>query len=185
MTYSALLTDLYELTMLAGYFDEGMHEKPATFDLFFREAPFKGSYAVFAGLEPALQYLSELRFSAEDLAYLNSLGIFKPAFLDYLQTFRFRGKVIAPPEGTVVFGKEPLVSVEGRLAEAQYVETALLNIINFQTLVATKAARLTVRAQCRTGRVHRRGTLDQQRLGRTGIRHPGQGYPCPQLGDGL
>ncbi len=146
MAHSALLTDLYELTMLAGYFAEGMHEKPATFDLFFRDAPFEGSYAVFAGLEPALRYLSELRFSDEDIAYLASLGIFKPAFLDYLKGFRFRGQVIAPPEGTVVFGREPLVSVEGRLAEAQYVETALLNIINFQTLVATKAARLTVAA---------------------------------------
>lgn len=146
MSYSALLTDLYELTMLAGYYDEGMHEEPAVFDLFFREPPFRGSYAVFAGLEPALQYLTELRFTAADLAYLESLGIFKPAFLTYLKSFRFRGKVTAPPEGTVVFPQEPLLTVEGRLAEAQYVETALLNLINFQTLVATKAARLTVAA---------------------------------------
>ncbi|BCA79250.1 nicotinate phosphoribosyltransferase [Desulfuromonas sp. AOP6] len=147
MRYPALLTDLYELTMLAGYFDEGMHETPATFDLFFREAPFKGSFAVFAGLEPALEYLTNLRFTEDDLTYLRSLNIFKPAFLDFLKNFRFRGQVIAPPEGTVVFANEPLLTVEGRLAEAQFVETALLNIINFQTLVATKAARITVAAQ--------------------------------------
>ncbi|WP_432820878.1 nicotinate phosphoribosyltransferase [Trichloromonas sp.] len=146
MSNSALLTDLYELTMLAGYFEKGMHEKPATFDLFFREAPYLGSYAVFAGLEPALDYLSKLHFSDRDLEYLASLGIFKPSFLAYLKNFRFHGRVIAPAEGTVVFGHEPLLTVEGSLAEAQFVETALLNIINFQTLVATKAARLTVTA---------------------------------------
>lgn len=141
--YPALLTDLYELTMLAGYFDEGMCEQPAVFDLFYRHNPFQGSYAVFAGLEPALHYLREVRFTDEDLAYLKSLGIFKPAFLDFLKDFRFRGKITAPPEGTVVFANEPLLTVEGKLAEAQFVETALLNIVNFQTLVATKASRLT------------------------------------------
>lgn len=140
--YSALLTDLYELTMLAGYFEKGMHRQTAVFDLFFRTNPFTGGFAVFAGLQPALKYLSQLRFTATDLAYLQSLGIFKPAFLDYLKDFRFRGKVTAPAEGTVVFANEPLVTVEGELAEAQLVETALLNIINFQTLVATKAARI-------------------------------------------
>jgi nicotinate phosphoribosyltransferase len=147
MRYSALLTDLYELTMLAGYFEKGMHEKTAVFDLFFRKAPFQGGYAVFAGLETALNYLSELRFTTDEIDYLRSLNIFKPAFLEYLKTFRFRGKVTTVPEGTVVFGREPLISVEGPMAEAQLVETALLNIINFQTLVATKAARLVVAAE--------------------------------------
>jgi nicotinate phosphoribosyltransferase len=142
-TQSALLTDLYQLTMLAGYLDEGMHTEPAVFDLFFREAPFHGSYAVFAGLEPALRYLSELRFTDDDLVYLRELGLFKPAFIDFLRDFRFRGRITAPLEGTVVFANEPLLTVEGTLAETQFVETALLNIINFQTLVATKAARLT------------------------------------------
>ncbi len=146
MNYSALVTDLYELTMLAGYFEKGMHEKPATFDLFFREAPYRGSYAVFAGLDTALTYLNELHFSDSELKYLASLGLFKPSFLTFLQNFRFRGRVIAPKEGTLVFAHEPLLTVEGSLAEAQFVETALLNIINFQTLVATKAARLTVAA---------------------------------------
>jgi nicotinate phosphoribosyltransferase len=140
--YSALLTDLYELTMLAGYFEKGMHRQTAVFDMFFRHNPFNGGYAVFAGLQPALEYLAGLRFTPEDLAYLKTLDIFKPAFLDYLEDFRFRGKVTAPPEGTVVFANEPLVTVEAELAEAQLVETALLNILNFQTLVATKAARI-------------------------------------------
>jgi nicotinate phosphoribosyltransferase len=142
MRYSALMTDLYELTMLAGYLEEEMQDKPASFDLYFRNIPFNGSYAVFAGLEPALRYVEQLTFGDEDLAYLNSLGIFKPRFLDYLRNFRFRGKITAPPEGTVVFGNEPLLTVEGSLSEAQLLETALLNMINFQTLIATKAARI-------------------------------------------
>lgn len=140
--FPALLTDLYELTMLAGYFDEGMCEQPAVFDLFYRSNPFQGSYAVFAGLEPALHYLRDLQFTGEDLSYLQSLGIFKPTFLEFLRGFRFRGQITAPLEGTAVFANEPLLTVEGKLAEAQFVETALLNIVNFQTLTATKAARL-------------------------------------------
>ncbi|BCG47034.1 Nicotinate phosphoribosyltransferase [Citrifermentans bremense] len=146
MRYSPLLTDLYELTMLAGYLDQGMQDQPAVFDLFFRTPPFHGSYAVFAGLESALCYLEELRFNDEELSYLDGLKIFRPAFLSYLEGFRFRGSVTAPPEGSVVFAREPLLTVEGSLAEAQFVETALLNIINFQTLVATKGARITLAA---------------------------------------
>jgi nicotinate phosphoribosyltransferase len=142
MRYSPLLTDLYELTMLAGYLEEGMAEQPAVFDLFFRKNPFEGGYAVFAGLEPALEYLENLRFFPEELEYLQRLGLFKPPFLDFLRDFRFHGSVIAPPEGTVVFANEPLLTIEGTLAEAQFVETALLNIINFQTLIASKAARI-------------------------------------------
>lgn len=143
MRYSPLLTDLYELTMLAGYLEEGLHETPATFDLFYRSNPFQGGYAVFAGLEPALNYLEELRFNAEELGYLAGLGIFGSRFIGFLRDFRFRGSVSAVAEGTVVFANEPLLTVEGSLAEAQFVETALLNIINFQSLVATKAARIT------------------------------------------
>ena len=145
-TPPALMTDLYQLTMLAGYHAEGMHTEKATFDLFFRSAPFRGSYAIFAGLDPALDYLANLRFTASDMAYLESLNIFRRDFLAYLKDFRFRGDVIAPREGEVVFAHEPLISVEGTLAEAQFVETALLNIINFQTLVATKAARISLAA---------------------------------------
>ncbi|HEX5773939.1 MAG TPA: nicotinate phosphoribosyltransferase [Geomobilimonas sp.] len=142
MRYSPLITDLYELTMLAGYLDEGMDDTPAVFDLFFRNNPFKGGYAVFAGLDTALAYLENLRFTEEELAYLAGLGLFRPLFIDFLREFRFRGTITAMPEGTVVFGREPLVTVEGTLAEAQFVETALLNILNFQTLIATKAARI-------------------------------------------
>ncbi|HEY6873207.1 MAG TPA: nicotinate phosphoribosyltransferase [Geobacteraceae bacterium] len=142
MRYSPLLTDLYELTMLAGYLEEGMAAQPAVFDLFFRHNPFQGGYAVFAGLETALAYLEGLRFSDDELDYLKGLGLFRPAFLDFLREFRFTGNVTAPPEGTAVFANEPLLTVEGNLAEAQFVETALLNIVNFQTLVATKAARI-------------------------------------------
>ncbi len=142
MRYSPLLTDLYELTMLAGYLEEGMSEKQAVFDLFFRTNPFEGGYAVFAGLEPALEYLEGLSFQPDELEYLDGLGIFRTRFIDFLRHFRFSGTVTSPPEGTVVFANEPLLTVEGTLAEAQFVETALLNIINFQTLAATKAARI-------------------------------------------
>ena len=142
MRYSPLLTDLYELTMLAGYLETGMHERPAVFDLFFRQNPFLGGYAVFAGLEPALRYLEELAFREDELDYLDGLKMFRPEFLSYLEHFRFKGSVTAPAEGSAVFAREPLITIEGGLAEAQFVETALLNIINFQTLVATKAARI-------------------------------------------
>ena len=149
MAPPALLMDLYELTMLAGYFERGAHERRATFDLYFRELPFEGGYAVLAGLDPALQYLESVRFDESDLDYLESLRLFKGAFLAYLSALRFRGRVTAAPEGTVVFPHEPVVTVEGGLAEAQMVETALLNLINFQTLIATKASRV-VRAAAPT-----------------------------------
>lgn len=146
MRYSPLLTDLYQLTMLAGYLQQGMHERPAAFDLFFRNNPYQGGYALFAGLDTAISYLEGLAFNDHELSYLESLKMFSPAFLSYLSGFRFTGSITAPREGTVVFGGEPLVTVEGGLAEAQFVETALLNIINFQTLVATKAARIKLAA---------------------------------------
>ncbi len=142
MPVSALLTDLYELTMLAGYFELGLHQTPAAFDLYFRECPFQGGYAVMAGLEPALEHLEHLRFTDEDLEYLESRDRFRGAFIAYLSAFRFQGRITAVPEGTPVFPHEPLLTVEGGLAEAQFVETLLLNTINFQTLLATKAARV-------------------------------------------
>lgn len=142
MVVPALMTDLYQLTMLAGYYHHGMDKIPAVFDLYFRTPPFKGSYTVFAGLDPALEYLHNLQFSQTELDYLAGLKLFRPAFIEQLKSFRFSGRVTAPPEGSVVFPHEPLLSVEAPLAEAQLVETALLNIINFQTLAATKAARI-------------------------------------------
>jgi len=146
MKLSALHTDLYELTMLAGYLENGMHEQASVFELYFREPPFNGGFAVFAGLQPALDYLEALHFTADEIGFLGGLGIFNRSFLDYLKDFRFRGRVSAPPEGTLVFPNEPLLTVEGTLAEAQFVETALLNLINFQTLAATKAARISLAA---------------------------------------
>lgn len=138
----SLLVDLYELTMAAGYLREGVAGLPAAFDLYFRRNPFDGGYAVFAGLETALEHLESLRFTSEDLAYVEGLRQFDRAFLDWLGAFRFRGRVTAVPEGEVVFALAPLVTVEGGLAEAQIVETALLNLVNYATLVATKAARV-------------------------------------------
>ncbi|MGZ4134338.1 MAG: nicotinate phosphoribosyltransferase, partial [Tumebacillaceae bacterium] len=138
-----LHTDKYEINMAYSHWVSGTSDRKAVFELFFRKLPFGNGYAVFAGLEPALEYLENLRFLPDELAYLQGLGIFKARFIEFLHEFRFRGTVTAPPEGTVVFANEPLLTVEGALAEAQFVETALLNIINFQTLVATKAARIT------------------------------------------
>lgn len=137
-----LLIDLYELTMAAAYHRSGLEEKPAVFDLFFRSNPFGWGCGVFAGLEPALEHLENLRFGQDELDYLASLALFDASFLAWLGTVRFTGNVISFPEGEIVSADEPLLSVEGPLAQAQIVETALLNIVNFQTLIATKAARI-------------------------------------------
>ena len=119
-------------------FLQALHEKPAAFEMFFREMPYQGGYAVFAGLQTALEYLAGLAFTAADVQYLASLELFDDTFLEFLREFRFRGRVTAPREGEIVFAGEPLLTVEGTLAETQFVESVMLNIINFQTLVATK-----------------------------------------------
>ncbi len=137
-----LLMDLYELTMAAVYQRCGMERKTAVFDLSYQGNPFTWGCAVFAGLEPALEYLENLRFAPEDLDYLASIHRFEEAFLAWLGSMRFTGSVVSVPEGEVVAAGEPLLSVQGPLAEAQIVETALLNLINYQTLVATKTARI-------------------------------------------
>ncbi|GBF05290.1 nicotinate phosphoribosyltransferase [Deinococcus aerius] len=144
---SPLFTDLYQLTMMQGYHAHGLHREEAVFDLYFRKPPFRGGFAVWAGLEPALDLLEGLHFSEDDLAYLDSLGLFRPDFLDALRGWRFRGRVTAFREGSVVFPHEPLLTVKAPLWEAQLVETALLNVLNFQTLVATKAARCVLAAE--------------------------------------
>jgi len=135
-----LRTDFYELTMAQGYFFSEHRDTRAVFDLYFRKNPFQGGYAVFAGLHEAAHALLDYRFSGDDLDYLASLG-FRQPFLDYLSEFRFQGDVDGFREGEVVFANEPLIRVSGTIIEAQLVETLLLNIINFQTLVATKARR--------------------------------------------
>ncbi len=138
---AGLLTDLYELTMMQGYFEYGMHHR-AVFDMFFRRQPFDGGFSVFAGLEDLLRTLENLRFYPDDLEYLDSLGLFDRNFLDYLATFRFTGDICSMSEGTVVFPHEPLLRVHTTIMEAQLIESMLLNIINFQTLIATKTARM-------------------------------------------
>lgn len=141
LEHAGLYTDLYQLTMAQAYLRDGTHETPAVFDHFFRTLPFGGGFVVFAGLADFLDLLAGLRFSADDLDYLRSLG-FEARFLDHLAGFRFRGTVTSVREGEIVFPLEPLIRVEGGLLESQIVETALLNIVNFESLVATKAARL-------------------------------------------
>ena len=143
----ALFTDLYQLTMMQGYYRHGLHEQDSTFDLYFRRLPFEGGYAVWAGLEPMLDTLSTLRFSEADLAYLETLGDFRADFLAAMRDWRFTGQVDAFPEGSMVFPHEPLLTVKAPLWEAQLVETMLLNTLNFQTLVATKAARCVLAAR--------------------------------------
>jgi len=140
-----LLTDLYELTMMQGYFYTQRDEK-GVFEMFYRKQPFGGGYTVFAGLAPLLCELENLRFSDGDLNYLRSLGIFRGEFLEYLKTFAFCGNIFAIKEGTVAFPYEPLVRIHGSLMEAQLVESLVLNFINYQTLIATKAARIAYAA---------------------------------------
>ncbi|ADV67676.1 nicotinate phosphoribosyltransferase [Deinococcus maricopensis] len=138
----ALFTDLYQLTMMHGYWRAGLHEQTATFDLYYRRNPFRGGYGVWAGLGDAVTFLERARFTPADLAFLADTGLFPDDFLAALADWRFTARVDAFPEGAVVFPNEPLLSVTGPLWEAQLVETALLNILNFQTLIATKAARV-------------------------------------------
>ena len=138
---SAILTDLYELTMLQAYVLEGMMDT-AVFDLFVRRLPSNRNYLVACGLLDVLDYVEGLRFSSDSLEYLNSLGKFRPAFLDYLAQFRFTGEIWAVDEGTVVFPDEPILEVSAPLPEAQLIETYVLNQIHYQTLVASKAARV-------------------------------------------
>lgn len=138
----ALHTDLYQINMVEAYWADGIHERKAVFELFFRKLPFGNGYAIFAGLVRVLEYLKNFKFTESDLAYLKEEAGYRDDFLDYLKTVRFTGNVYSMVEGEVVFQNEPLIRVEATLAEAQLIETALLNIINYQTLIATKASRI-------------------------------------------
>lgn len=148
----ALLTDLYQLTMVYGYWKTGLAERQAVFHLNYRKWPFKGAFAIAAGLETLIQFLREFRFSASDLSYLEGLKteteepLFEPAFLDFLSRFSFACDVDALPEGSLVFPHEPILRIKGPLWQAQLLESPLLNLINFQTLIATKAARICLAA---------------------------------------
>ncbi len=149
---SALLTDLYQLTMAHGYWKAGKAEEEAVFHLLFRKHPFGGGFTIASGLEDCVRYLNRFRFDEVDVAYLSGLKgnddrpLFEPAFLKYLRDLRLTLDVDAVPEGTVVFPHEPLLRVRGPILQAQLVETALLNFVNFQSLVATKAARVCLAA---------------------------------------
>ena len=137
-----LLTDLYQLTMMQGYFENHVNNHEVVFDLFYRNNPSKNGYAICAGLDQAIEYIENLKFTEADIDYLTSLEIFNERFLNYLRSFKFTGDIDAIPEGTVVFPEEPLLRVKAPIFEAQFVETALLTIINHQSLIATKAARV-------------------------------------------
>jgi nicotinate phosphoribosyltransferase len=149
----ALLTDLYQLTMAYGYWKSGMDRVESVFHLYFRKNPFGGGFTVAAGLEYLLDYVTNFAFDDSDLAYLASLmgndgkPMFEPGFIDYLRTMTLEVDICAMPEGTIAFPNEPLVRVQGPLLQVQLLETALLNIVNFQSLIATKAARVCLAAQ--------------------------------------
>lgn len=138
---SALFTDFYELTMAQGFWKNNMNT-PAVFDMFFRRQPFNAGFAVFSGINPLVKTLSEFHFSAEDIAYLESLHFFDPDFLSYLKDFRFTGDLYAMKEGSIIFPNEPIIRVHANMIEAQLIEGLVLNSINFESLIATKAARV-------------------------------------------
>src|SRR5665648_563304 len=137
-----MLTDFYELTMANGYFETGISEDIAYFDMFFRKTPDDGGFAIMAGLEQAIEYLSNLKFSDRDIEFLESKKIFSKAFLEYLKIFKFTCDVWAVPEGTPIFPGEPIISVKGPVIQAQFIETMILLTINHQSLIATKANRI-------------------------------------------
>ena len=141
MKYSGLFTDLYELTMMQGYMLQNTNEE-VVFDMFFRKQPFSGGYSIFTGLSDLLDRLENMFFSDDDITYLQSLKIFKKDFLIFLKDFKFSGSVYSMDEGSVIFPGEPLLRIHSTLMEAQLIESLILNTINFQTLIATKAARV-------------------------------------------
>jgi nicotinate phosphoribosyltransferase len=145
MTISPLLTDLYQINMMQAYLDHGTTDT-AVFEFFARTLPPRRGFLVAAGLEQALDYLENLRFSADEIAWLQSTGRFKPNLIDYLHDFRFSGDVHAMPEGTAFFANEPILRVTARLPQAQFVESRLINILHFQSLIAAKAARMRLAA---------------------------------------
>jgi len=142
-----LLTDLYELTMMQGYFKNEEQNETVIFDAFYRSNPMDGGYAISCGLEQVIDYIKNLHFSEEDISYLESLGIFDRDFLEYLRDFRFTGDIYALPEGTVMFPREPMIKVIAPIMQAQLIETAILNIMNHQSLIATKASRVCYAAK--------------------------------------
>ena len=142
-----LLTDLYQLTMLNVYFEKNIHKDIVIFDMFFRKNACNGGYTIICGLEQLVEYINNLHFSDDDLEYLKSLGLFSDKFLDFLKDFKFTGDIYAVEEGTIMFPKEPIITVKAPLYQAQLIETALLTIVNFQSLISTKASRVCYAAK--------------------------------------
>ena len=142
-----MVMDLYELTMANGYFNSGDTESKVAFDVFYRRNPDKGGFAIFAGLEQIVEYIETLHFEEEDIEYLRSLGIFTEDFLAYLKDFEFRGDIYAFPEGTIMYPNEPIITIVAPLIDAQLVETAILALVNHQSLVATKTRRIVRAAE--------------------------------------
>jgi len=143
-----LIADFYEFTMSHGYFVKNKNEM-AYFDIFFRKVPDGGGYAIMAGLEQIIEFIENLKFDEEDIAYLRKQNIFCEEYLQYLANFKFTGDIWAIPEGTVIFPNEPLITVKAPVVEAQLLETMLLLVINHQSLIATKTARIVRAAQGR------------------------------------
>ena len=141
----SMLCDFYELTMGNGYFVQGMQGRITYFDIFFRSVPDNGGYAIAAGLEQAIEYIQQLHFDEDDIAYLRSRNMFDEGFLSYLRDFRFTGDIWAVPEGTPIFPREPIMTVRAPAIQAQLVETFLLLTLNHQSLIATKANRVRPR----------------------------------------
>lgn len=137
-----LLTDLYELTMMQGYYKNKNAENTVVFDVFYRENPFHGGYAICAGLDQVIEYIKDLHFDDEDIEYLRSMKVFDEDFLEYLKDFKFTGDIYAIPEGTVIFPREPMLKIIAPISQAQLVEPAVLNILNHQSLIATKTSRV-------------------------------------------
>ncbi|KMO61798.1 nicotinate phosphoribosyltransferase, partial [Lacticaseibacillus rhamnosus] len=145
----AMLTDLYEFSMANGYCATLPHEDQAVFDIFYRNVPDHGSFVIAAGLQQVVEALRDFHFEDADIQYLRSLKLYSDTFLDYLKTMKLACTVTALPEGTPVFPREPLLTVQGPLMQVQLLETLLLNIVNHQSLIATKARRITAAAEGR------------------------------------
>lgn len=142
-----LLTDLYELTMMQAYFKNKNRNETVIFDAFYRENPFGSGYAICCGIEQVAEYINNLHFDKEDIEYLRGLGLFDKDFIEYLENFKFSGDIYAIPDGTVIFPREPMLKIIAPIMEAQLIETAVLNIVNHQSLIATKASRVCYAAQ--------------------------------------
>ena len=180
------MMDFYELTMANGYFEDHDKDVQVAFDVFYRQNPDEGGFAIFAGLEQVIEYVENMTFTDEDVEYFRQQHMFSEKFLAYLKDFRFKGDIYALPEGTVMYPNEPILTVVAPLIDAQLVETAILAQINHQSLIATKARRICPQYGCgdvrRARCLHRRRRRHGDVLGRQDVRHPDLGYDGAQLG---